>query len=208
MAKPRWLTRAPVVHARVEVYAVLPPAPPPDLLDALQHRLFERYPRVTIGPAGCRFTGETPYALEVTSGGMACSRAGAYAGFGPLVGEAIWAWERYVDVAAPVRVSKVAVHYENRFDLPAGAESGRLFPQVLDGGGARFARLCGPGTRAAVVQRSEEEGACFRFDIDVERDVELPADSSFVWRSLGELAKIEHRIFFESVTDEALAPYV
>jgi hypothetical protein len=208
MAKPRWLTRAPVVRARVEVSAVLPTTPPPDLFDALQHRLFERYPEVTAGPAGRRFTGETPHEVEVTRGGLSCSRVGPYAGFGPLVAEVIWAWERYVDVAAPVRVSKVAVHYENRFDLPAGSGIAQLFPQVIDGGGARFAGLSGPGTRAAVVQRSEEEGASFRFDIDVERDLDLPADSSLVWRSLGELAKIEHRIFFESVTDEALAPYV
>jgi hypothetical protein len=208
MAKPRWLTRAPVVRARVEVSAVLPAAPRAGLFEALQHRLFERYPRVTAAGAGCRLTGDTLYEVEVTRGGMACSRVGTYAGFGPLVGEAIWAWERYVDEALPVQVSRVAVHYENRFELPAGAPRGRLFPQVLDGGGARFARLCGPGTRAAVVQRSDDDGAGFRFDIDVERAVELAADSSVIWRSLGELAKIEHRIFFESVTDEALAPYV
>ncbi len=195
----------------MEVSAVLPAAPRLDLFEALAHALFERYPRVRVGPLGYCLTSDASYEVEVTHAGLSCSRVGAYTGFGPLVGEAIWAWERYADVASPSTVSRVAVHYENLFELPAGAEHARLFPQVTGGGGARFARLCGPGTRAAVVQRNEEaeRGATtFRFDIDVERTVELPADSSLIWRALGELAKIEHRIFFESVTDEALAPYV
>src|SRR5580692_7018885 len=99
MAQARWLPRAPVVRARVEVSAVLPAAPRPDLFEALAHRLFERYPRVEAGPSGSRLTGEAPYEVDVTREGLSCSRLGPYAGFGPLVGEAIWAWERYVDVA-------------------------------------------------------------------------------------------------------------
>jgi hypothetical protein len=45
-------------------------------------------------------------------------------------------------------------------------------------------------------------------DLEVVRAVDLPASSELIWKVAGELAAIEHALFFESVSDEALAPYV
>jgi uncharacterized protein (TIGR04255 family) len=214
MASHRWLSRAPLVEARVEIGAVFAGEVRDGVLDAIAGKLSERYPRVEHRGRGLRrLHGDAPHVVEASSEGLRVSRLAPYAGFGPLVGEALWAWERTLEVARPRRVRRIAVRFDNRFQLPRGVPLDRLFAggAALDEVVARVA--LDQGARAVVTQREEEaevsgDRVCFVLDIAVDRAVDLPPESDAVWRSLGELAAMEHRIFFESVTDEALAPYV
>jgi uncharacterized protein (TIGR04255 family) len=220
MATHQWLSRAPLVEATVEL-SFGPWASPRDDAGALAQALAERYPRAEArAPDGHRFRGDALYAVEAWAGGMTVSRLAPYTGFGPLVGEALWAWERTLDVARPPRIRRLAVRFQNRFELGSTADLDRRFPTAprvapalapdLRSLESRLRFACGEDTTAVLAQRlpHARERARFELDIDVERVVDLAPDSDRVWRSLGELAAIEHRLFFESVTEEALGPYV
>jgi hypothetical protein len=199
MATHQWLSRAPVAEARVTLAVAFTEAPSADDRAALHERLSERYPRrARREPDGEVFSGETLYSVEASPEGLSCVRKHPYAGFGPFVGEVLWAWERYLEVARPERLRRLAVRFRNHFDAPLAL----LAAPDLDALAARHASADGPETRATVSVSADA------LEIAVERAVDLAPDSHLVWQALGELAKLEHRVFFASVTDEALAPYV
>jgi hypothetical protein len=197
MARPRWLSRAPLRWAEVAVSAA-------DLrgdLGPLPALLAERFP-----PGA-------PYDVRVDASGIAVGRRGLYAGFGPLLGEAVWAFERYVEATRPARLTRVAVIYRNRLQIAAAAalrcftEGARLVP----GQAFQEALFRGDDTRATVdyhVAAAEGGALIVDLDLEVARAIEIPPASERVWRVAGELAAIEHALFFGSVTDEALEPYV
>lgn len=229
MANHKWLSRAPIVEAVVGLEVVLRDGPRPDALDGLPARLAERYPRVArrleVTPRGHaeshRFTGEARYVVEASVDGMSCARLSPYGGFGPLVGEALWAWEHYLEIAAPIRLSRLSVRFQNRFEVAAPLRLDHLFvtgprvapslPQTVGAVECRITLQHDADTRSLLTQRVEAAAdglARVGFDIDVQRAVDLPPDSHRIWQGLGELASIEHHVFFESLTDEALAPFV
>lgn len=197
MARPRWLSRAPLRWAEIAVSAA-------DLagdLAPLEPRLAER------------FAGGAPYAVRADAAGLAVGRAAPYVGFGPLLGEAVWAWERYVEVARPGRLTRVGVLFRNRLQIDADAAP-RLFTEgerLVPGQAYQSALVRDDDTRATIDHRAETTpGGALLVDLDFEvaRAVDLPAASELIWKVVGELAMIEHALFFESVTDAALAPYV
>ncbi len=233
MATHQWLSRAPIVEAVVHLSAVLADdARSHDARDlgALPARLAERYPHkerriIDAGARGhgesYRLTGSAPYVVQASLEAMTCSRLAPYGGFGPLIGEALWAWEHYLEVSRPARIFRIAVRFLNRFEVPLPLQLDRLFltgpriapslPQTVSPVESRIILQCGADTQARIAQRIEPaaEGlARVCLDVEVHRAVSLPPDSHLVWQGLGELAAIEHHVFFESVTDEALAPYV
>jgi uncharacterized protein (TIGR04255 family) len=229
MATHQWLSRAPIVEAVVELTVIPRSDARGGALDALPARLVERYPRAARrleatarGHAEShRFTGEAPYVVEASPEGLTCTRLAPYGGFGPLVGEALWAWEPYVELARPARIVRLAVRFQNRFEVPLPLELDRLFltgprvapslPQTVTALDSRLTLQHGADTHSLLAQRIEllaNERARVGVDIEVRRAVDLAPDSHRIWQGLGELASIEHHLFFETLTDEALAPYV
>jgi len=229
MATHQWLSRAPIVEAVVELTVVPHGDARGGALDTLPTRLVERYPRAARrleatarGHAEShRFQGEAPYVLQCSMQGLSCARLPPYGGFGPLVGEALWAWEHYVELARPARIVRLAVRFQNRFELPWPLQLDRLFlsgprvapslPQTVIAMESRLSLQHDADTSSQLAQQLEViagDRAAVTLDIEVRRTVELPSDSHRIWQGLGELASIEHHVFFESVTDEALAPYV
>lgn len=232
MAIHQWLSRAPIVEAVVQLEVVLSDPdhiPRARALEALPARLAERYPRVTQRleatprdhTESYRFSGDARYVVQASVDGMSCARLAPYGGFGPLVGEALWAWEHYLEIAGPIRLSRLAVRFQNRFEVPLPLQLDRLFltgprvasslPQRVGAMECRISLQHDADTQSLLTQRIEEatDGhARVGFDLEVQRTVDLSCDSHRIWQGLGELASIEHHVFFESVTDEALAPYV
>ena len=131
-------------------------------------------------------------------------------------------WQRYVRVARPDRVTRIAVRNVNRIDVSPGAdlqrylltvpEIARGLPQLMAG---FFMQLIIPDVSGAVVIVNETFGSSDSrlntipviLDIDASRAIDLDPNGAEIWEILVELRKLKDRFFFKSLTTEALETY-
>lgn len=134
-----------------------------------------------------------------------------------LLGEAQLWWPRYVEVAHPLEITRVALRYINRILIPKNAKPsdyfhleprlGRDLPQVL----SRFNMQLGfedPQRRGTVLinyamQPAEGDEVPVVLDIDVFRPTRCATGSEEPWRALHEMRDLKNEIFFAAITEKA-----
>jgi len=154
---------------------------------------------------------------------MTCSRLKPYETWENLLGATQSVWEKYAKVVRPETITRVATRFINTIEIPLPfgdfneflTSSPSMPPKLPQALSSFFTRVVIPEPKTgaiAIVTQSLESAvspsvAPILLDIDVfvERQFESPEE---VWAMLGKLREIKNLIFFESVTDKALEPYV
>jgi uncharacterized protein (TIGR04255 family) len=128
-------------------------------------------------------------------------------------------WDRYVSVVRPARITRIALRYINRIELPVGNEFKEYiltFPEVAPGipqGLPVFlARLVIPSPTGNMAVVTETNGGSpssptlfpMIFDIDVFRDVDMEIGDAKLWSTIRDLRSYKNTIFFKSLTPKAL----
>lgn len=154
---------------------------------------------------------------------MTCSRLKPYETWENLLAETQSIWKEYAEVVKPETITRVATRFINTIEIPLPfgdfneflTSSPSIPPKLPQALSSFFTRVVIPEPKTgavAIVTQSLESAvsptaAPVLLDIDVfvERQFESLDD---VWATLGKLREIKNQIFFESVTDKALEPYV
>jgi uncharacterized protein (TIGR04255 family) len=132
-------------------------------------------------------------------------------------------WGRYVRIARPTKVTRLAVRYTNRIKIETGRDfkqfiltTPEIAPGIPQGLPEFLMRLVIPhpsGSTAIVTESSlppdpNEEDHAILLDIDVFRQINMPAtDEVAIWSTLEELRAYKNLIFFQTITPAQLEKY-
>jgi uncharacterized protein (TIGR04255 family) len=156
-------------------------------------------------------------ALQARLDGFSVSRLKPYQDWKTLRAEACARWEQFVEVAHPLRITRVALRYLNRIELPKPftfeeylktfPHLGEDLPQAISGLFCRVVLQHSEAT-AIVTQAIDEQGVTdavvpLLLDIDVFQQVEFEIQSDDPWKRLDILRQIKNEMFFGSITQRA-----
>jgi len=142
-----------------------------------------------------------------------------YSDWGTFNTEAKELWSKYLKIAKPVKVTRVALRYINRIELPMPfkdfkeyiltiPEIGPGMPNALSG---FFTRLILPNpeinANAVITETMEKIDDVkkilpFILDIDVSRNYVFEPNSKDIWETLNKLRQFKNQIFLNSLTDK------
>jgi uncharacterized protein (TIGR04255 family) len=129
-------------------------------------------------------------------------------------------WAIYLEKARPVRVTRCALRYINRLEIPVGCEISdylRTYPNIPDTISSLFneyfMRIVVPmdDDRQAVMTQAvppagaEIGGLILDVDVFVERDIVPGSDD--LWQEFEVLHRLKNKCFFESLQPRALEAY-
>ena len=128
-------------------------------------------------------------------------------------------WQKYVQIAAPKQITRVALRYINRIEIPlpisdfkdyilTGPEIAPGLPQSLSG---FFMQLTIPVTDApaqamiteTIEPITETKRLPFILDIDVFREAAFDVSEQEAWEVLEKLHELKNEVFFKSITPKA-----
>ena len=160
--------------------------------------------------------------IQARLDGFTLSKLQPYHDGNTFASQAAEFWQRYVRIARPDRITRVAVRNVNRIDVTPGVdlqrylltapEIARGLPQLMAG---FFMQLVMPDVSGAVVIVNETFGSRdpgsntipVILDIDASRAIDLDPNSDEIWEIITQLRTLKNRIFFKSLTTEALEKY-
>jgi uncharacterized protein (TIGR04255 family) len=150
--------------------------------------------------------------------GFTFSRLAPYDSWRPFRDEAHRLWQAYRQVASPLAISRLAVRYINRIDIPAQSVDLKQYfrtspevapdlPQQLAG---FFMQLRIPQddlkslllVNQTIIPPAQEGVVSVVLDIDLFRDIEIPSEEDAIWRFFDELHDRKNQIFEACITDE------
>lgn len=127
-------------------------------------------------------------------------------------------WNVYYEIAKPVRVTRIALRYINRIEIPFPIRDFKdyiltvpeIAPTLPQGLQQFFMRLDIPMPNGRVMaritqtleKRTEVERLPFIFDIDVWQLVDYEGQANEMWDEFKKLREIKNKIFFESITEK------
>ena len=246
MAQPRSLNRPPIVEALVDLRASVPGDP--KMFNALADELKDEFPgneqrrdfeakieirdgklvlpRVdssAFGGIRVANADQTLY-VQFRPDGFTLNNMKVYMGGDQFIDKALTLWELLVEHTRPEIVSRVALRYVNRLELPL--KSGDEFAQYLTSSpelpeGAPqpisqfLSRIVGhdeerAATAVVVQQLKKQQGGqsvAITVDIDVFRTGNFPVDSAALREILGSLRMLKNETFFSLLTDETVSFY-
>lgn len=152
--------------------------------------------------------------------GFTFSRLSEYTTWDEVSAEARRLWDKYRAVAKPANITRIALRYVNRLDLPLPVKDFsdylRTAPQLSSdlpqGLTAYFMQLQlpMPDIRGACVINQtiieppvKPNTVALVLDIDVFRDEDLPATEARLWTQLEQLRRAKNFVFESCITDEA-----
>lgn len=157
---------------------------------------------------------------QARANGFTFSRLAEYPSWGEVSTEARRLWDKYRTIATPSSITRIALRYVNRLDLPLPLRDFSLYlrtspqlssdlPQGLSG---YFMQLQLPmpniqGTciinQTIIAPPVKPNTVPVVLDIDVFRTLDLPTNEAQLWEQLGQLRHEKNRIFEACITDEA-----
>jgi uncharacterized protein (TIGR04255 family) len=237
------LTHPPISEALIDI-RIAGVEPTHDALTALRKSLESRYPRfeeqrafeATLAPSKGTveskdqgFVGYFLYSednktvVQLKTSGFTLNRLTPYTGGDVLVEEALRVWEMYANVVRPTAVTRLAIRYINKLQLPLreGDDLHRflhappIVPEGLDNRVSDFL------TRTVVHDAQEDittivmqaltlaaDGPVpFVLDLDVFKLETLPIESPVLAKQLLALRTAAKRAFFGSLTEETVNLY-
>ncbi len=234
-------TRAPILEAVIDIHVRLPAAvlleqlaqiewgeehgsfgePRPRLRGDVRFGGGAEGPTITASQSQIGFTFgdvERTRIVQARLDGFAFSRLAPYDRWEPFCEEARQLWERYCAAVKPLGVTRVAVRYINRLELPLPLKNFRnylrTFPEVspdLPQGLSSFLmQLQIPQEDIAdgvlilnegILESTDPNVAAVLLDIDLFRPVAMPVSGTDVWDALEELHNRKNEVFEASITD-------
>jgi uncharacterized protein (TIGR04255 family) len=173
------------------------------------------------GPDGYLFTSvDGRQVVQARVDGFTFSRLKPYDKWETLRDEARELWQHYVQIASPESVTRVALRYINRIEIPLPIRDFKdyilttpeIAPDLPQGLGSFFMRLVIPDPKAqavAVVTQTVEsvDESSNRlpliFDIDVFRMAAFDVQDETLWEMCEQLHDLKNEIFFKSITPKA-----
>ena len=131
-------------------------------------------------------------------------------------------WNRYIAVAHPLKITRVALRYINRIELPVAVDFKKylltvpeIAPGIPQSLPALLMRLVIPSPSGNIAIVTETAGDTpsdpgmfpLIFDIDVFRDVDMSTGDAALWSIIRDLRLYKNTIFFNSLTPTALEMY-
>lgn len=246
MAEWPHLSRAPITEALIDIRVELPTGSTVDRLAPFADAVRAEYPKkrerkewhsqlvfpadaaMTVKSGSHEVVGHMFYSadgLQVVQArldGFTFSRLKPYEDWEHLVGEAKRLWKVYRDVAKPVSITRIAVRFINRLELPLplgkftdwivnppGIPPG--LPQSVAG---FMTQLHVPFTEFpkgyAIITHSVKpappptDHVPYTFDIDAFEKARYSLDDESIWARFEELREIKNRVFFRTITQETL----
>ncbi|MDN7182064.1 TIGR04255 family protein [Caballeronia sp. SEWSISQ10-4 2] len=151
--------------------------------------------------------------------GYTFSRLAPYPHWAEFCSEARRLWDKYCTVAKPTAITRVAVRYVNRIDIPLPLKSfgdylrtaPQLSPDLPEGLSGYFMHLMIPLTEIkceaiinqTIIEPAKPDVVSIVLDIDIFRTVDLPVDEDQLWALLEQLRQAKNRVFEASITEEA-----
>ena len=246
MATQVHLENAPIVEALVDIRVKLPPEVDIIKLESIEKLISTQYPkkkkRIKLeGTFGVR-EGEHPehkdtpaqvdgyiyasedekHIVQTRLDGFTFSRLKPYEAWENLRDEAHRLWEHYVKVASPEIITRVALRYINRLELPLSMgdfneylTSPPVIPQNLSQEISNFLiRVVVPEkpieSFAMVTQAFERvinNKVPIILDIDVFKKKEYDVSKKDAWEDIDKLRDFKNRIFFEFITEKTKELY-
>jgi uncharacterized protein (TIGR04255 family) len=161
--------------------------------------------------------------LQVTRLGMTLSILKDYTNWIALREKAKTSWEKYLQIAGPVHVSRLAVRYINGIEMPAGADydeyltSGPRIPSELPQTVNNFIQrveipFVKDGATAIVTQTLgtpiETNMGSAILDIDVFSNFHVEGVSAEIWSVLDRLNVVANNMFFSYITRKLIESYL
>lgn len=231
----------PITEAILDIRAELPKEVDLEKLATFQDAIIERYPekqeRVAF-EAGFQLKPEGPTALptsaqsigylfrssvenkivQVRKDGFTFNKLRPYEDWEQFKSEAIKLWDLYFQLAKPVKITRIALRYINRIELPLPFDDFKEYilttpeiapslPQALE---HFFMQLIIPNpeiqAKAIITQTmekpTENQILPLIFDIDVYREVNYGGNLQEMWVEFEKLRAYKDDIFFNNLTDK------
>jgi len=239
MGKSRIYSQAPIAEAIIDIRADLPKTVTVADLERCCTGQEAAYPtrsalnqatgQIQLGPSFSTTTQTRPLGYICTAAdqkrsfqarldGFTMNRLAPYTNWEGFRDEARKVWEAYRAAVSPEKVTRVAVRYINRLDLPQPVmdlkDYFRTFPEVSadlpqPAGGGFFMQVVIPqeDIRSVVIlteAATEEPGpnlSSIILDIDLFRTVDIPLDDEGVWGLFETLRRRKNEIFEACITD-------
>ena len=147
--------------------------------------------------------------------GFTFSRLAPYRSWDRMLQDAWSVWDRYVTVLKPESVERVATRFINSISIPQPGELDQVLrspPAPSDGTMTNFLfryELAPANGVSAVVSLATEDAPAPSVILDIDCFVResLPPDRATLQRFLSGVRHAKNRIFFSSLTDEAIARF-
>jgi len=245
MAKQRHLTNAPILEAIIDFRVKLPPAFNPEDFSSLSRDLSDRYPkngprRIFAGSFGMKkdkpfiqkpeikgiqgyiFKSEDEKNIaQFRVDGFTFSRLNPYTEWESVFSEAKNLWEIYSSKSSPELISRIAVRYINRLDLPTKMKEFEEYltapprvPESLPQKVSQFLNRIviheadiAANIIQVLVKSPKPDHIGVILDIDVYKGSKVGINESSVWSEFGRLREMKNRIFFGSITENTARLY-
>jgi len=170
------------------------------------------------GPDGCLFKSKDNTKIaQVRLNGFTFNKLKPYSGWDVFYPEARELWEKYVDLTKPGNVSRLALRYINRIDVPLPIKDFKEYiltvPEIAKGLPQGLVeclmRLCIPNLDIAahamvtVSFKPRKENLAILpiiFDIDVFKMVDFNPENEEIWETMKLLRDFKNDIFLKSLT--------
>jgi uncharacterized protein (TIGR04255 family) len=156
---------------------------------------------------------------QARANGYTFSRLAPYPHWRLFSGEARRLWDKYRAATDPSHITRVAVRYVNRIDIPLPLKSfgdyfrtvPQLSPDLPEGLSGYFMQLVIPLTdiqcngiiNQTIIDPAKPEVVSVVLDIDIFKTADLPDDEDQLWALLEELRHAKNRVFEACITDAA-----
>jgi uncharacterized protein (TIGR04255 family) len=151
--------------------------------------------------------------------GFTMSRLAPYENWNTLRDEARRLWDIYRSVAKPSKVTRLAVRYVNRIDIPLPLRDFKDYlrtipevsPDLPQGLKGYFMHLEIPQDdinslaliNETIIEPARQDVVSVVLDIDIFRTADLPSEDEGIWAFFEELRYRKNRVFEACITDEA-----
>jgi len=240
MKQTRTYAKAPITEAIIDLVVELSEGVTlADLAKILRGRKKIQYPRrstitkgtgqITLGkelaaqtsqmPVGFAFiSGDEKQVLQARIDGFTLSRLAPYGTWDTFRNEARVLWSEYRRVAKPERVTRAAVRYVNRLDLPLPMNDLKdylttvpeIAPEIDQGLQHFFLHATIPLhdirstliLQETIIDSTDPAHASIVLDIDIARTENLPENDEGLWSLFDDLRVAKNHVFEASITDK------
>jgi len=175
------------------------------------------------GPDGYSFTSvDGRQVVQARLDGFTFSRLKPYDKWEALRDEARELWQHYIGVALPETVTRVALRYINRIEIPLPIKDFKEYilttpeiaPDLPQGLESFFMRMVIPDSKAqavAIITETVEpidessKRIPLIFDIDVFRMAAFSVQDNSMWETFESLHVLKNEVFFKSITPKTKA---
>ncbi|MDQ6993166.1 MAG: TIGR04255 family protein [Mariprofundus sp.] len=247
MSKIRTLSNAPIIEALVDIQVQLPADISKQHIDDLKNELSDSYPesedlfslsaQIKIEPSGeapssehqqkytgCRLrSSDKSHIVQLRTNGLSVSRLNPYVTWDDLESNATELWNLYVKHLRPEFITRVALRYINRIEVPLPVSDLHEYlvtpPIVPSGLPNRISEFVNRivihdqniDARAIIIQAFEgvanDKTLPIILDIDVFKEGRLETDDKDIWNKFTQLRDLKNQIFFESLTEKTIGMY-